>query len=345
MTVHSHGPATTSGQVVTLVGPWPGVGPFLFTAYHLDEYPAGNADLGPAEGVEGRPIGQDFNNPSGWSMYHGDSVPGFPAHPHRGFETITIVRQGVIDHADSTGASARYGAGDVQWVTAGAGVVHSEMFPLLRQDAGNPFEIYQVWINLPAVSKMADPQFTMMWREQVPVIDVDGGRAKVSVIAGDFDGATALAPPVASWASRAEAGVRILLIELDPGAGVTVPAAAPGAERMLYVHGAGGVDAAGVAVASGEGFAPDGDGTVSLTAGEQPSVVLVLEGVPIGEPVAQAGPFVMNTRAELGQAYEDYQRTQFGGWPWPSTAPVHPAEAGRFATFGDGTEQHPGAAG
>ncbi|CAM3336949.1 pirin family protein [Nocardioides dubius] len=342
MTANRNPAATTSGEVVTLNGPWPGVGPFLFTAYHLDEYPAGNADLGPAEGVAGRPIGQDFNNPSGWNMYHAETVPGFPAHPHRGFETITVVRQGTVDHADSTGAGARYGAGDVQWVTAGAGVVHSEMFPLLNQDADNPFEIYQVWINLPAASKMADPQFTMMWREQVPVIEADG--AKVSVVAGEFGGRTAVAPPVASWAAQAEADVRILLIELDAHASVTVPGTRAGTERMLYVHGAGGVEAGGVAVAvaSGQGFKPGDDGAVTVTAGDAPSVVLLLQGKPIGEPVAQAGPFVMNTRAELVQAYEDYQRTQFGGWPWPSTAPVHPAETERFAVFGDGTEQHPG---
>ncbi|MFS3127124.1 pirin family protein [Nocardioides sp. Bht2] len=341
MTATSHGPATT-GRVVPLGGPWPGVGPFLFTAYHLDAYPAGNADLGPAEGVAGHAIGQDFGHPSGWNMYHGDTVPGFPAHPHRGFETITIVRQGIVDHADSTGAAARYGQGDVQWVTAGSGVVHSEMFPLLNSESDNPFELYQIWINLPAVSKMADPEFTMMWNEQLPVVESDG--VQVRVIAGSFGDAEALGAPVASWASRPEADVTILLIDLEPNASITLPATGSDrTERMLYVHGAGGVDAGGNVVASGEGFAPDGTGEVTITAGEAPSVVLLLQGVAIGEPVAQAGPFVMNNRAELVQAYEDYQRTQFGGWPWPSTAPVHPADADRFAVFGDGRREEPAA--
>ena len=96
--------------------------------------------MGPANSLAGRDIGQDFSRKDGWSMYHGSSVPGFPAHPHRGFETVTIVRKGLIDHADSLGAKARFGRG----------VVHSEMFPLLDQSAPNPLELFQIWLNLPA---------------------------------------------------------------------------------------------------------------------------------------------------------------------------------------------------
>ena len=105
--------------------PWPTVDPFLFCAYHDDAYPPANPDMGPADSLSGRAIGQDFSRKDGWSMYHGETVPGFPGHPHRGFETVTIVRKGRIDHADSLGATARFGDGDVQWVTAGSGIVHS----------------------------------------------------------------------------------------------------------------------------------------------------------------------------------------------------------------------------
>ena len=94
------------------------------------------AQMGPAASLAGRDIGQDFSRKDGWSMYHGDTVPGFPAHPHRGFETVTIVRKGLIDHSDSLGATARFGQGDVQWLTAGSGIVHSEMFPLLDDRRG-----------------------------------------------------------------------------------------------------------------------------------------------------------------------------------------------------------------
>jgi redox-sensitive bicupin YhaK (pirin superfamily) len=123
--------------------PWETPDPFLFCAYHLDLYPAGNEDFGPKASLEGREIGSDFAGKDGWRMYHGDVVPGFPQHPHRGFETVTLVRRGLIDHSDSLGAAARFGEGDVQWVTAGRGIVHSEMFPLLKQHAANPVELFQ----------------------------------------------------------------------------------------------------------------------------------------------------------------------------------------------------------
>src|ERR1044071_4479710 len=109
----------------------PAPGPFLMCVPHEDASPAGNDDLGPAASLAGRDIGQDFAGKDGWRMYHGETVPGFPGHPHRGFETVTIVRRGLIDHSDSLGAAARFGLGDVQWLTAGKGIVHSEMFPLL----------------------------------------------------------------------------------------------------------------------------------------------------------------------------------------------------------------------
>ena len=151
------------------LGPlWPTMDPFLFCAHHDDAYPAGTAALAPATPLDGRQIGNDFSRQGGWSMYHGRSVPGFPVHPHRGFETVTLVRRGLIDHADSLGAAARFGGGDVQWLTAGQGIQHSEMFPLLNQDQPNPLELFQVWLNLPARQKMAAPHFTMLWNERIP---------------------------------------------------------------------------------------------------------------------------------------------------------------------------------
>ena len=112
--------------------------PFLFAVYHLDRYPAGNAIMGPDASLAGHRIGADFGNPAGWSMYHGeDGVPGFPKHPHRGFETITITRQGLVDHTDSLGNGGRFGYGDVQWMTAGSGISHAEMFPLLNRKGEN----------------------------------------------------------------------------------------------------------------------------------------------------------------------------------------------------------------
>src|SRR4051794_33392094 len=137
--------------------PWPTIDPFLFCVHHDDAYPNGNEQMGPAVSLAGRDIGQDFAGKDGWRMYHGTTVPGFPSHPHRGFETVTIVRRGLIDHSDSLGATARFGGGVVQWLTAGSGIVHAEMFPLVDRDQPNPLELFQIWLNLPARSKMVAP--------------------------------------------------------------------------------------------------------------------------------------------------------------------------------------------
>ena len=131
-------------QTVPLDFQWPTVDPFLFCVHHLDLYPEGNEHLGPVATLEARDLGMDFAGADGWRMYHGHVVPGFPQHPHRGFETVTFVRRGFIDHSDSLGAAARYGRGDVQWLTAGGGIVHSEMFPLVDEEADNPTELFQI---------------------------------------------------------------------------------------------------------------------------------------------------------------------------------------------------------
>src|SRR5438067_872753 len=155
-------------EVVPLGSPWATVDPFLFCVHHVDDYPAGNDALGPRASLAGRDLGQDFAGIDGWRMYHGLTVPGFPQHPHRGFETVTFVRRGFIDHSDSLGATARFGRGDVQWLTAGRGINHSEMFPLLDRHGPNPCELFQIWLNLPATDKMVEPYFTMLWNEDIP---------------------------------------------------------------------------------------------------------------------------------------------------------------------------------
>ena len=327
-------------EVVALGVPWATVDPFLFCMHHDDAYPSGNDQLGPAASLAGRDLGQDFGGRDGWSMYHGQTVPGFPQHPHRGFETVTVVRRGYVDHADSLGAAARYGAGDVQWVTAGAGIVHAEMFPLLERSEPNPLELLQIWLNLPAADKLAPPHFSMLWRHDIPVCIVrdDAGRvSEVAVVAGGFDGKRAPPPPPRSWAARRDADVAIWSIRMQPGASLTLPPAAnPSAVRTLYVYRGDGVRVGDKRLDGRCAARLRADAPARLDAGEQPAELLVLQGRPIGEPVAQHGPFVMNTRAELQQAFADYQRTRFGGWPWPSDDPVHGRDAGRFARHADG---------
>jgi redox-sensitive bicupin YhaK (pirin superfamily) len=325
--------------------PWETADPFLFCAYHDDAYPRGNGAMGPAASLAGRDIGQDFSRKDGWSMYHGDTVPGFPAHPHRGFETVTLVRRGLIDHSDSLGAAARFGGGDVQWVTAGRGIVHSEMFPLLKVEQDNPLELFQIWLNLPARNKMAAPHFTMLWNEQVPrevLRDAQGRAAEVTVVAGRFGDLQPPAPPPDSWAAQPDADVAIWTLRLDPQAQLTLPAAA-GADtrRTLYFFKGARATVAGQEVQGPVAVAVRAGVPLDISAGSDVCEFLVLQGRPIAEPVAQYGPFVMNTQAEIMQAMTDYRRTQFGGWPFDDAAPVHGTDPKRFARYPDGRTETP----
>src|SRR5512143_1725649 len=180
-------------KVKPLGFPWEPQDPFLFCAYHDDAYPAGNAEMGPAASLAGRNLGQDFEGKDGWRMYHGETVPGFPPHPHRGFETVTIVRKGLIDHSDSLGAAARFGGGDVQWLTAGKGIVHSEMFPLLDRARPNLVELFEIWLNLPHADKMVEPHFAMLWNKDIPRHEPAPG-VEITVVAGAIGGVRPPAP-------------------------------------------------------------------------------------------------------------------------------------------------------
>ena len=343
-------------QVKPLGFPWETIDPFLFCVYHDDAYPKANPQMGPDAPLAGRDLGQDFSRQDGWSMYHGETVPGFPGHPHRGFETVTIVRKGLIDHADSLGATARFGGGDVQWLTAGAGIVHSEMFPLLDAAAPNPLELFQIWLNLPARSKMAPPHFTMFWAEEIPRLsarDGEGRSTEVACIAGRLaapaeadDGqaslAVPLAPPPDSWAARADADLAIWTIRMAPGAHWALPAATgEGTRRTLYFFKGSSVRVAGQEVKGHAAIELRAGAEVALVNGSEVGEFLVLQGRPIGEPVVQHGPFVMNTEAEIAATFADYRRTRFGGWPWPDSAPVHGRDPARFARHADGRQERP----
>ena len=324
--------------------PWETGNPFLFCVYHADAYPRGNAELGPEASLAGRNIGQDFVLKDGWRMYHGDRVPGFPSHPHRGFETITVVEKGLVDHADSLGAAGRYGNGDVQWMTAGKGLQHSEMFPLLKSDEENPFELFQIWLNLPKAKKFAEPHFAMHWHEHIPRVelrDAHNRLTEVKIVAGSFDGAEALPPAPDSWAADPANEVVVAVVRMEAGAEWTIPAASPGINRNLYFF-----EGSSIKIGSRDIYM---DHSVELSS-EMPATVqngtsgarfLFLQGKPINEPVVQYGPFVMNTNLEIQQAMQDYQRTRFGGWPWPRPDMVHPKERGRFARFANGKEEIP----
>lgn len=330
-------------SVTPLTSPWRGADPFLFMAHHLDLYPTSNGALAPSMSLDGRDMGSDFSAKDGWSMYHGGPVPGFPAHPHRGFETITIVPQGYVDHADSLGGKARYGAGDVQWLTAGGGILHAEMFPLLHADQPNTLNLMQIWLNLPAAKKMSPANFTMFWNENIPVVDEAG--VTVQVIAGNYGAATALPPPPDSWAAQPDSDVAIWLVRIPVGASWTLPAAAAGLSRSLHLLDSEALEIDGESLPFRHTAVVKSDVELQLrNAGTREAMVLMLQGRPIGEPVATYGPFVMNTQQEIQQAFADFQRTGFGRWPFPDPAPTHGHEAERFARFADGHEERPPAA-
>lgn len=320
--------------------PWVTADPFLFCVHHNDAYPEGNEKLGPRASLAGRDIGQDFSGRDGWSMYHGDVVPGFPQHPHRGFETVTLVRRGYIDHSDSLGATARFGRGDAQWLTAGAGIVHCEMFPLLEETKPNPVELFQIWLNLPGEDKLVEPHFAMLWGEDIPrrsFTDEAGRVSTVTVVAGELDGSRAPAPPPRSWASRSDTDVAIWSIRMSAGAKWTAPrAAGAGTVRTLYFFAGPSLSIGAHDQKSHAAIEVKAGVDLEVQAGPGECEILLLQGRPIGQPVAQYGPFVMNTRAEIEQAFADYRRTQFGGWPWPVNDPVHARAEGRFAKHADG---------
>lgn len=280
-------------------------------------------------------------------MYHGTTVPGFPQHPHRGFETITYVRQGLIDHSDSLGAKARFGRGDTQWMTAGAGVQHCEMFPLLDEEHPNPLELFQIWINLPAADKMVEPYFTMLWDHKTPkeiTKDSEGRGIEITVVAGELAGHEPAAPPPDSWAAKPDADVAIWHIKLEANASWQLPPAASAeTRRVLYAFDGSSViihaessDGEGETLPSGNGAAIDAMQKLTLQGGSSGVECLLMQGRPIGEPVVQHGPFVMNTNEEIMQTMQDYRATEFGGWPWQGPDPTHGPTRGRFAQHVDG---------
>jgi len=322
---------------------WETQDPFLFCVHHEDAFPKGNDVMGPdANYLKGRHMGDDFIIKDGFRMYHGQTVPGFPGHPHRGFETITVVRKGLVDHADSLGAAGRYGNGDVQWMTAGKGVQHSEMFPLLKKEEENPMELFQIWLNLPKKNKMVEPHFKMLWRDAIPneeFVDANTKKTNIEIIAGKLGEKKAQTPPPDSWAADETNEVMILNIKMEAGATWNLPAASKGINRTLYFYEGDTLTLEDQSVAGYHAIEVLPDMEITLTAGETDASILVLQGKPIGEVVMQYGPFVMNTKEEIKQAFEDYHETKFGGWPWPKYDQVHDREKTRFARHADGTEE------
>jgi redox-sensitive bicupin YhaK (pirin superfamily) len=252
----------------------PELSPFLL----LDH--AGPADFPPAEKPRG----------VGW-------------HPHRGFETVTVVLDGEVDHEDTAGNGGRIGAGDVQWMTAGSGLLHKEMHSDAFTRRGGRFHALQLWVNLPAKSKMTAPRYQTLSKEGIPSVALPGGT--VHVIAGEFRGVKGPAQtftPVNLLELRLQKG-EFLRLELRDGF-----------SAGLYVVD-GKISVNGEAASGGELVVLDRKGDEVAIKAEMDAVVFVLNGAPINEPVAGYGPFVMNTPREIQQAFADYHAGRLGKIP------------------------------
>lgn len=326
-------------EIKPLVLPWETKDPFIFCSYHYDEFPGGNDNMEPNVSLEGRSIGQDFASKDGWNMYHGANFPGFPAHPHCGFETVSVVTKGMVDHSDSLGGKGRFGNGDVQWLTSGRGVLHAEMFPLLNKEK-NPFEIFQLWLNLPKKSKKANPYYKMLWSEDIPKVtskDENGNITEIDIIAGELNGQKALLPNPDSWAANYKNEVQIWTIKLNPNANFSIKGVMNDITRTLYFYdGKNEIDINNTKVNVKRLIHLDSTEDVQIENSSDVAYLFFLQGKPINEPVVQYGPFVANSEEEIQRAMQEYRETQYGGWPYDTKEPVHDKKSGRFAKFVDG---------
>lgn len=320
--------------------PWETQDPFIFCSYHYDKFPGGNENMGPNASLEGRALGQDFASKDGWNMYHGANVPGFPAHPHCGFETVSVVTKGMVDHSDSLGGKGRFGNGDVQWLTSGKGVQHAEMFPLLNKDK-NPFEIFQLWLNLPKKSKKVTPYYKMLWSEDIPKItstDENGNTSEIDLIAGELNGQKALAPNPDSWASDPENKIQIWTIKLHPNTKFSIEEINEEVTRTLYFYEGGSIHLNESEIDAKSLIHLDSKVDIHINNSSEIAYLFFLQGKPMKEPLVQHGPFVANSPEEINEAMQEYRKTQFGGWPYNSNEPVHDKNIGRFARFTNGEE-------
>ncbi len=232
---------------------------------------------------------------------------GVGEHPHRGFETVTIVYQGELEHRDSAGNGGRIGPGDVQWMTAASGVVHEEFHSEKFTRSGGKMEMMQLWVNLPAKDKMSPPRYQTLLDAEIPSVPLPDGAGRIRVIAGEFGGHKGPAKtftPMNVWDLRLSAGKTATLVDArGPHDGRR--------SRCMDARSLNGTQAAGeaqLAIFDRQG----GEFTIGA---ETEATLLVLSGEPLNEPVVGYGPFVMTSDREIAQAIRDYQSGRFGSLP------------------------------
>ncbi len=242
----------------------------------------------------------DFN--AEYDFGPSDHLRGVDVHPHKGFETVTIAYKGAVAHHDSTGNSGVINPGDVQWMTAGAGILHKEYHEQEFSKKGGPFEMVQLWVNLPAKNKLTPPRYQAITAADMGKVTLDDNAGVVNVIAGSFNRHKGLATTFTP--------VNMFDIRLNAGKGLATEMPAAHNTVMLVVNGAVTVNGEKAILHDLVLFKNTGE-EISITADED-SVLLLLSGEPINEPIAQYGPFVMNTHRELQEAFEEFQSGKFG---------------------------------
>lgn len=245
-----------------------------------------------------------FLNHHGPQVYrpHNRGLP-FGPHPHRGFETVTFILEGDILHKDSSGHESVIKAGGIQWMTAGAGLIHAEVSSNEFKKTGGPLEILQLWVNLPARFKMTEPRYIGLQANEIPMAELADG-VLAHAVSGEWGRASGAVQPLAD--------VALAWLDFREGASATLPIAASRNIFFYVVRGSVRVNGTEVFTRELAEFSHEGDELAieSLT----DSVLLIGHAEPFGEPVVSAGPFVMNTEAEIEQAYADYQQGKFGRW-------------------------------
>jgi len=228
---------------------------------------------------------------------------GVGVHPHRGFETVTLAWQGSVAHHDSTGAGGIIGPGDVQWMTAASGILHKEYHESAWAKEGGTMHMAQLWVNLPRSEKMRTPGYQPLTAAEMGLVTLDDGAGRVRIIAGEYAGVK----------GPARTATKITLLDVELSAGGTIRIPSPGRENLSVLVMAGAVTVNGDTHAPTNSFVLfKNEGDVATLTASTDAHVLVLGGEPIDEPVVQHGPFVMNTRQEIAQAYQDFQSGKFG---------------------------------
>jgi redox-sensitive bicupin YhaK (pirin superfamily) len=246
-----------------------------------------------------------FLNHHGPQVYpaHNRGLP-FGPHPHRGMETVTFILEGDIAHKDSSGHESVIAAGGVQWMTAGSGLIHAEVSSDEFKENGGPLEILQLWVNLPARAKMIKPFYEGLQKDSIPVLSLDEGKVNVSLVSGEWDGQ--------KGAFHSEIGIQLNVICFKPGGSVSVPVPQDNNIFFYVIKGILQVNGKNVEALTLAEFNHDGE-ELTVTS-EKESTLLFGQASPLNEPMVAQGPFVMNTEAEIEQAYQDYQQGKFGTW-------------------------------